>query len=724
MNSFLKFLIFAILVVFLIPANLYRAIFFNVLVEVSFLIYVYLLINKKIKLPKFSWILATFSILIFVSGLAVVFSLEPAKSLWGTPIRSLGGGFFMQLHYFLFFVVLISVFEKREDYLKILKFFTFIGFAIGFYGVFEKLFLGIERIDSLFGNPIYFGIFSLFVLFLDIYFFSVEKIKNLRIFYFVAVLIAISGVYLSLSRGPLLGLGIAIILFLPFLISELFKKIKIIYPKFNTKIASTVVIFFLVLFAVGFYQLFRDNYMVRRFESLVKLSGDSSALNRLALWNIALKAVGDRPILGWGQENFDLAYYRYFSPQFLSTISDEVWFDRAHNNILDIASTVGIAGAGAYLSIWFVVAMVLFHAFKRGDKKEAIIFSMLLTAYFISSVFLFDSLVVFLPFMLILGFVYFLSAKRDIVRDISWPKKDENRKIISVTVFILVFAAIFANFQIAKASFYYYKMKFDNNKDFNELTYSYEKASSIKPLIFEDEANYSFSRIITRNKIDDSNLEKYAELASENLNKLTRKYPLDIRPLYYGAQIDLLKFNLNGDKEALVNAQKLLQKAIKIAPNRQDLYMDLAQVEMNLGDYELAILNMEKARDLNLGYSRPHFYLSILYALNGKNDLVEKEFGIARDVIGIDYKEEDVNNMIFLADYFVNLNNRLRAIDILESVLKMENDNIMVRKRVADLYAEIGYWEPARRHAEIILKIDESQKEEVEKFLRFLDNKK
>lgn len=725
MQSFLKFLMFSALLVFLIPANLYRAVFLNILVEISFFVYIYLLVNQKIKPPKFTWILVAFSIFTLVSSMAVAFSLEPAKSFWGTPLRSLGGGLFAQLHYFLFFVILVSVFDKKEEYLKLLKFFVLIGTAITFYGLFERFYLEQARVDSLFGNPIYFGIFSLFVLFLNIYFFLAEKIKSLKIFYSVAALIAISGVYLSLSRGPLLGLGIAIFLSLPFLISGLFKKIKTLYPKFNARITSVVIMLFLILLSAGSYQLLRDNYMVRRFENLFKMSAsDASALNRLASWKIALKAVKDRPILGWGQENFDLAYYKYYDPQFLSNISDETWFDRAHNNFLDIASTVGLAGVVAYLFIWFAAAMALFILFRRGDKKEGIVFSALLIAYFISSIFFFDSIIVFLPFILVLAFISLLSPGQDIAIKTGWLKKSENRKVVLGAVFALAAIGIFVNFQIAKASFYYYKIKFDESKDFNELVYSYEKLSSIKPTIFEAEANYSFARIITKNKIDNNDLGKYTKKSFEKLNELTEKHPLDIRPYYYGAQVDLLDFNLSESDESLAKAGDLLKKAIKIAPSRQDLYMDLAQVEMSRKDYQGATLSMEKARDLNPKYYKPHFYLSVLYALSGQGNLVEKEFGITRDTIGINYKKEDIGNMIFLADYFINSKNYFRAIDILESVLRLEGGNIPVRKKVAALYAEIGHWDPAKRHTEIILDlVGESEKREVENFLKYLNDK-
>lgn len=662
MNSFLKFLIFAILAVFLIPAHLYRVVYFNVLVEISVFIYLWLLVKNKINPPKISLIGAAFFIFILVSGLAVIFSVEPVKSFWGTPSRSLAGGLFMHLHYLAFFIVSVSIFDNKEKYLQLLKWVVFIGFIAGLYGFYEKFITGALRTDSFFGNPIYFGMFSLFILFLGVYLFLAEN-KKIKYFYLSAAILSFFNIFTSLSRGPIVGLVGSLLIFAPlvfFLIIKQFKN--------NKKNILVVIVITTVFLVAGFQFLSNGNTLIKRFENL---SSDINVLNRLASWKIALKAVKDRPILGWGQENFNLAYYKYYDPQFLSNFSDETWFDRAHNNFLDIASTTGIAGIIAYLFIWIATMTALFHLFKRGDRKEAITLSALLAAYFIGSMFFFDSLIIFLPFVLVLAFVSIVSSGQDIVIKTDWFRKSENRNVVLGAVFILAAVGIFVNFQIAKASFYYYKIKFDKNKDFNELIYSYEKLSLIKPNIFEAEANYSFARIITKNKIDNSNLGKYVRKSSEKLNELTEKHPFDIRPYYYGAQVDLLDFNLSGDKTALLSAKKSLQKAIEIAPNRQDLYMDLAQVEMILNDYDSAILNMEKARDLNSDYSRPHFYLSLLYLLNGENDLGEKELEMA-EKLNIKYDQRDVNNLMFLVNYFIDKNNKEKVIEMTKKLIELD----------------------------------------------------
>jgi len=722
MNYFLRFLIFASLLVFLIPAHLYRAVYFNVVVEISLFIYLWLLIKNKIKPPKLSLIGVAFFVFILVSALATIFSVEPAKSFWGTPVRSLTGGLFMQLHYFAFFVVLSGVFGKKEDYLKLFKYFLGIGAIIEFYGLFERIYLEQQRIDSLFGNPIYYGIFSIFIF---IYFFVIENKKIYKAIYFVVVLLAIAGVYLSSSRGPILGLAVSLILCLPFLIYLGFQKIKIFYPKFNVKIAILGAAIFLVVFLAGTYSLLKDNYMIKRFTNLAQ---DQSTINRLASWEIALKAIGDKPIFGWGQENFELAFSKHFNPKLITDNVSELWFDRAHNNILDIAVTTGLAGLSAYLAIWFASAIALIRLYKQDRKAESVIFSMLFAAYFISSLTFFDTLITFLPLILILGFLPYLSiSAKELELNEKFGKllqkillKNENQHVLRGIAMILTISAVFINFKIAKASSYYYEIKFDKNKTFSNLTDYYDKILSINPAIFEAEATYSFARIITGAKIDDEKLIDYIRQTKEKLEKLSLKNKYDIKPLYYGAQVDLLDFNLNGNNNSLNNAKNLLEKSIKIAPNRQDLYMDLAQIHMNLGDYTEAIVSMRAAKDLNIKYLRPQLYLSVLHALDGQNDLAETEFKAILES-GFKFEYKDYNNMIFLADWFAEREDHLMAINLLKDVLRLYPKDIKIKKKIASLYAEINDKENAIKQTEEIILIDPASREEAEKFINLIN---
>lgn len=720
----LKFLIFASLLVFLIPAHLYRVVYFDVLVEVMFLIYAWLLVKGEIKPPKISLIGVAFFVFIAVSALATIFSVEPAKSFWGAADRSLTGGLFIYLHYFLFFIVLTGVFDrKKEDYLRLFKITILIGIFMSAWG-FYQTYTGLPRINSLMGNPTYLSNFLIFSIFLSAYLFFMSGKDKIRFFYLGTIPVFSAGIYLALSRGPILGLLVSIILMVGVFGIIFFKKnhkktLKIFIP-------SLVLILAMVYFLMP---MIEGSVLLGRFKTSLT---DASAETRISNWGTAFKAIADKPILGWGQENFDIAFYKYAdSSKFLSDNLNLTWFDRAHNNILDIGVTEGVLGIGAYLLIWVAVFVVLLHLFKLGHKKEAIIFSMFLIAYFVGNLLFFDSLVTFLPFIFILAFLSDFSSdiKFGLIEKAGEQMKafkkyssKENIQAIWSIVVILGVVGVVVNVQVARASYYYYNIKFEKYQDFNDYLYSYEKVLSIRPGVFREDATYSVSRIVVNNKINDSELSDKIKPITKELNELYTERPLDIKPYYYGAKINLLDFELSADDDALVRAQDLLEQAIKISPTRQVFYMDLARVKMNQGYFEQAVAEMEKARELNPAYSRPHFYLTVLYLLNGQDRLAEEAFARAGER-GIAYDKVDINNLLYIADYFIPKGENDRAMQILEEILRLDEQNVSARKKAAVLYAEMGDKEKARKYAMIIWNIDISLRQEAEDFIRYLDGK-
>ncbi len=720
----LKFLIFASLLVFLIPAHLYRVVYFDVLVEVMFLVYVWLLINGKIKLPKISLIGASFLVFIVVSALATIFSVEPAKSFWGAADRSLTGGLFMYLHYFLLLIVLIGVFDrKKEDYLKLFKITILIGVLMSAWG-FYQTYTGLPRINSLMGNPTYLSNFLIFSIFLSAYLFFVSGKARIRFFYLGTIPVFLAGIYLALSRGPILGLLASIVLVtvasgLIFFKKNHKKTLKIIVP-------SVILILAMVYLLIP---MIDDSVLLGRFKTSLT---DASATTRMANWDTAFKAIADKPILGWGQENFDIVFYKYAdSSKFLSDNLNLTWFDRAHNNILDIGVTEGVLGIGAYLLIWFAVFVVLFHLFELGHKKEAIIFSMFLIAYFVGNLLFFDSLVTFLPFIFVLAFLSDFSGeiKFGMIEKAGERMKafkkyslKDNIQALWVLVVIIGIAGVVVNVQIARASYYYYNIKFEKYQDFNSYIESYEKVLSIRPSVFREDATYSISRIVVNSKINDSELSSKIKPIIQELKDLSTEHPLDIKPYYYGAKINLLDFELSADDDALIRAQDLLEQAIKISPTRQVFYMDLARVKMNQGDFERAVIEMEKARDLNQDYSRPYFYLTVLYLLNNQGPSAEEAFAKAGER-EITYDKVDSNNLLYIADYFISKGENDQAMIILEEILRLDEQNVSARKKAAVLYAEMGDKEKARKYAMIIWNIDVSLRPEAEDFIRYLDGK-
>ena len=74
---------------------------------------------------------------------------------------------------------------------------------------------------------------------------------------------------------------------------------------------------------------------------------------RYIVWKMAWNGFLERPILGWGLENFNVTFGKHFdSKLYLREYGGEIWFDRAHNIVLDTLINSGIVGLISYLSIF------------------------------------------------------------------------------------------------------------------------------------------------------------------------------------------------------------------------------------------------------------------------------------------------------------------------------------------------------------------------------------
>ena len=111
------------------PYLMGKALFFRISVEVMFIFWLsLLLINSKYK-PKVSILLFVLGLFLFISLLSSLFSVDIDKSFWSTLDRM--DGFIDLFHWFVYFLILISI---NVDWNACIKYFNFqliVGFVLG-----------------------------------------------------------------------------------------------------------------------------------------------------------------------------------------------------------------------------------------------------------------------------------------------------------------------------------------------------------------------------------------------------------------------------------------------------------------------------------------------------------------------------------------------------------------------------------------------------------------
>lgn len=285
-----------------------------------------------------------------------------------------------------------------------------------------------------------------------------------------------------------------------------------------------------------------------------------------------MKGILDKPITGWGRENYSLVFNKYFDQSFEEAKVSEAWEDRTHNIIFDELINGGILELFAYL---FLLGIMFAYVQKNP------LFMALLIAYTVQNFFGVDTLNSYLPFFL---FLSMLNAKASLDKsfetaDFSYKKPDLKNFAYIFTAFLIAAAGIFLSFESAAGNAKIYKSLINmSQNNYSAFQKSYEEGKNIlNPFPYiKAEAITLFSSFVARQASDFSKIANYPEYIAQlttdmdwaySRNKLEHRFALNFA--------GLLLNNAILDKTYLDKAENILRELMESAPNRR-LYMNTA----------------------------------------------------------------------------------------------------------------------------------------------------
>ena len=132
-----------------------------------------------------------------------------------------------------------------------------------------------------------------------------------------------------------------------------------------------------------------------------------TASTRLANWRSALDATRERPVLGWGPNNYFHAHNAHYRPELLSHGFASTWIDDAHNVYLNTLAEQGLFGLVALLALLVVPVVVLWRARRSGrvDLGLAVVVTAYLGARAVHNAFVFDDATSFVNLAWLLALV-------------------------------------------------------------------------------------------------------------------------------------------------------------------------------------------------------------------------------------------------------------------------------------------------------------------------------
>ena len=429
-----------------------KAVYTRLLIELAFALWLVLLLwypSYRLPRSRLLWILAIYVAVVFLASLTGV-SLQ--RSLWSTYERM--QGWIGLLHYAAFTVMLASVFRTSRSWFIVLNVNLVVGLALGLLGVSQMAGLGLlhyltdaPRISITLGNATYVGAYMLVNALIASAFLAhslaspkarpadasrrVDRRRRrrdrlragsqgpswasfdtlMRIFWVAVILLDLLMLYQSGTRGAIVGLAAGLGLFvLTYVLWGKLRPVRIASVALAVAGAALLVAFLLVRDTPAFESVAESSLTLRRLASLGP--SDRSVRSRWTSTQMGLQAFADRPVLGWGPENYTVAYDSHLTEQG-AVDSSLLTFDQAHNKVIEEMVTAGALGLAAYLAIWLLMAWVLARRI-RELPPDAQLFAMLigsaLTGYFVQNLLLFDTPGTVVQLHLLIGFVLYLEA--------------------------------------------------------------------------------------------------------------------------------------------------------------------------------------------------------------------------------------------------------------------------------------------------------------------------
>lgn len=556
------FLVLVFIGSFYFPFVITRTVFFRLLLQLGLSLYLLLLaLNFKKYRPHFSWALMLVIIFLLIQLAAAVFGLDFYKSFWSDFERMEG---VVSLIYLAVYLFLLQVFFKeKSDWLFYIRLILISSVLVSVYGLAQKFNIlpvfeaGIGRVTSTIGNAAFLAGYLLLAAGLGVYYYFNEAKKNHKYFALAAVGLNLAVLLLTSTRGAILGLVAGAVIFL---------LLNSVYLTGKIKRNSLAVIIVLAVIFVGFLALrgkLADSNIefVRRLATIS--SADSTVLNRLLVWRMAVNDFKLHPLLGVGPENFDIIYNKYYTPDI-----SENWFDRTHNVYLDQLTAGGILGLAAYLAILGYLFYLLFKN-RRDDYWQFAVFSSLLIAYGLHNFFVFDTLNTSFLYFFLIGLISF-KEKSNNAKNIELNNKAFNRVfVILIIINILVFyKLIYLPLKINRAIYigYYYAVAdtFRSYENFKQaLNYKFGSTEAAVQL------NKMSDVVEAQDDINAAVKEKYLALDREKLKFASVNFPLDIKAKMYLGQLII---NNHRDLKELDEAENLLLESKKLSPGRVEPY--------------------------------------------------------------------------------------------------------------------------------------------------------
>lgn len=658
-------------------------------------------------------------LLIAVGGYMIVLLLSGAfgvdlwRSFWSNHERMTG--VVAMLHYAAFFLMTATVYRTRREWRMVLLASLGASAIMTVLALWERGHPGFlastgGRVWATLGNTIYLANYLLF----HIYFISILAVRKslppfVRILLFLLGIVQGIVILFTQTRGTLLAVivtGFALLSWLALREKQ--------YRKAGVTILLVATIALSVLYVNRTQSwVYGIPGLGRLFSTTLTEGG--GLRTRFIAWDIALEAFKEKPLLGWGPENFYYAFNLHYNPESYRYGQYETWFDRPHNTLLDVLATTGALGAAAYLALFVAAFWTLEKKIRAGEtpKWEGMLTGGMLIAYVLQNLTVFDSHASYLYFFLLLALI----AARPL------PESAPGRAMGGATLGVVGVTSAAAGIALAV---WLAVVPYQANRygllgtsvirlygDLIQGMVWYDRAIALPTQhrvdLRADGAREVLSAVASSPQTDARRtaLDWAARRVEEN--RAGRK---DVYDALLLAQIFIAQAEY--DPAAAVRARTVLEEARELSPKRQQVMFALVQLALLEGRaanavtlLEASLADEERVRDV-------HWNLAIAYQAAGNVEGAARAVSRAQE-LGYPWTRGD--DLVAAIQIYLQAGKPAPALPLAETLVQAFPKVGNARLLLAEVLFGVGENERARSEAERARQVDPSLNEAVVLFL-------
>lgn len=358
-----------------------KAVLFRIAVTVAASALLVLLFARRLRPSSLDPVTGALVAFLVAAALASLTGLAPLRSVYGDLQRMFG---LLTWFYLVVFFIALRVFVDGRSWVRLMRAAVVVGLVVGLLWLAGR---------NTIGNTGWLGSYLFLIASCSTWLvLSVERGSERLLWGGAAVAASLLLVAVG-QRGPALALVVLVVGMGAYLV----------FRASGRRAAAVAVVLGAAIGAVALLVLAAPHAAgVRR---LIGTSlGGSSMVVRTVFWRAGMESAMERPLLGYGLENFNLAIARNFPVRVyeLSTYSTQV--DRAHNVFIDALVATGVVGLICYLAFWVAIFSTVARGYRsrRLRGAEAALFLSATAGYAVYLLFWFEdhaSTVLFIAFV-------------------------------------------------------------------------------------------------------------------------------------------------------------------------------------------------------------------------------------------------------------------------------------------------------------------------------------